>query len=147
MFKILQHLGLILIFGCFVCTEVESTKPCDTPLKPTCKCSFDGKEIPIETNTSGNEALVGAVSAMGSLLLTGSGIGIYMLLKDRCSTPQRPDSLVKKKPGPRSYGNVPSSNAPTNVYRSGMSDEVNPRTTNRMSSANSYGRGTLSDWT
>jgi hypothetical protein len=48
------------------------------------RCNFSGVEVEIEPNTSGNEALVGAVSAMSSLLLTGGGIGLYMLLKSRC---------------------------------------------------------------
>lgn len=90
---------------------------------------------------------------MSSLLLTGGGIGLYMLLKSRCG-PSEPglgrtgsslsnDSLIKKNTKPRNYGNVPFSDKPTNVYRSALSDDVNHRH-GRLGS--SYTKGTLSDW-
>lgn len=101
----------------------------------------------VEQTVTSNEVLVGVVGAMSSLLVSGTGFALYNILQGRCSAPPRPDeSPIIRKKGKRNYGNVSSSDRPTNVYRSGLDDNVNHKAANRLSSANSYGKGTLSDW-
>lgn len=121
-------------------------QPCNIP--PTvCRCNVSHVPVDVKPTTTNHEVLVGVVGAMSSLLVSGTGFVLYTMFQGRCNSPLRSDEspFIKKK-GNRNYGNVSSSERPTNVYRSGMGDNVNHKAANRFGSANSYNRGALSDW-
>lgn len=124
---------------------------CETP---KCTCAIEGEEVEVEQNLSGNEALAGTVGALSSLLLTGSGLGLYMLYQKRCKTPtltrQVSDlSLSKHPPTGRSKMSPPppyrpDTSASRNIYRAGMKDPTSHRVGSRSGNQHVYDK--MSDW-
>ena len=83
---------------------------------PKCSCVIGDKTVPVEANTSGNEALAGAVGAMSSLLLAGSGFCVWRYCKSnqtKSETYGRPNSssstnkLVNNRPDQQQYSDIP----------------------------------------
>nr|XP_022334306.1 uncharacterized protein LOC111131185 [Crassostrea virginica] len=125
---------------------------CETP---KCTCTVGGEQIEVEQNLAGNEALAGTVGALSSLLLTGSGFGLYMLYQKRCKTPslsrQVSDLSVGGRKDPLRRSNMsppppyqPDTPASRNIYRAGMKDPTSHRVGSRSDNRHVYDK--MSDW-
>ncbi|XP_060083714.1 uncharacterized protein LOC132562953 [Ylistrum balloti] len=146
----------IVFITCIGHVIVSAAGTCNAA--PKCVCEFpDGKTLPIEPNTAGNEALAGTVGALSSLIATGSGFGIWYICKKRSQAAKLGRSSLSHSDqsydpnNPPPYSELPrkrpesvstlSQEFPrqesvrnTNVYRIGS----------RMSSA--HYQGARSDW-
>ncbi|XP_069117516.1 uncharacterized protein [Argopecten irradians] len=155
----------IVLITCVVYGSVSAAESCAAV--PKCVCEFpDGRKLPIEPNTEGNEALAGTVGALSSLIATGSGFGIWYVCKKRSlagkfgrsssnlsdqsydpknpppysefprKRPESVSTLSQDLPRPESVRN-------TNVYRT--PDAINMKGIgNRLTSAHYH--GARSDW-
>lgn len=52
---------------------------------PKCTCKYGDDEVAVEEQDTGNEALAGAVGALGSVVVTGGGFGLWYMLRGRKS--------------------------------------------------------------
>lgn len=50
---------------------------------PKCTCKYGDDAVDVEEQDTGNEALAGAVGALGSVVVSGGGFGLWYLLRGR----------------------------------------------------------------
>ncbi|KAK3093230.1 hypothetical protein FSP39_013006, partial [Pinctada imbricata] len=106
---------------------------CGTTL-PVCSCKIGSESVDLSSNSNTNVALVGAVGALSSLSLIGSGIGVYFLAKKLCckqrflnrssSTLSKESLLMRNKRVSPPPGYEDNQNS-TNIYRAGLADDIN----------------------
>ena len=135
-------------------------------MAPKCECTFGGDDVAVSEQSQTAEGLAGAVGALGTLLVTGGGLGIWHLLRKKTGSADgdsfgrsdsnlSDDSLLSRardgKGPPPPYGDQGSGFEPSeeigprppNIYRAGMNDTINPWTGEKTTTA--Y-EGAMKDW-
>ena len=97
---------------------------------PKCSCTFGSESVDVEEQTTGSEALSGAVGALGSALLTGGGFSVWYLLKGRKDVVPEFDDQDDLPPtkrgnhGPPEYSTGSEQVRAKNVYTAGIGDNL-----------------------
>ncbi|KAL4238943.1 hypothetical protein ACF0H5_003647 [Mactra antiquata] len=131
------HMRYILVILTSVLISIVYGQQCN--VVPKCTCAFDEETVDVAEQTSyRNEALAGTVGALGSLVVSGGGFGIWYLLKsrgggldsglDRSDSALSDDTVERGKKGkgpPPAYNSrfTPQPKSP-NIYKAGARDNL-----------------------
>lgn len=139
-FKSVSHVNLL----CITLTNAFHLKALlylQCNVVPKCTCKYGDEDVDVEEQDTGNEALAGAVGALGSVAVSGGGFGLWYLLRGRnsgSSSFERSDSSMSEESvgrGKEGKGPPPAFNRrgpqvekefvkTPNIYSAGRNDKL-----------------------
>ncbi|XP_060588929.1 uncharacterized protein LOC132744286 [Ruditapes philippinarum] len=135
-----NYMRRLVLFSVFV-TIVAVVYGQQCNVVPKCTCKYGDEDVDVEEQDTGNEALAGAVGALGSVVVSGGGFGVWYMLRGRNSGSasfERSDSSMseesvdrgKEGKGPPQEFNKKKSEAnggyvkTPNIYSAGRNDKL-----------------------
>ncbi|KAH3854554.1 uncharacterized protein LOC127872920 [Dreissena polymorpha] len=136
----------LIALTCAVLIAVSNAQQCR--VVPKCTCDIDGESVDVEEQHTGSELLAGTVGALGSVVVTGGGLGVWYMVRGRKdvtpsdmdddSASSGEDNRGDQKERPPPYNNDSGQGEDNfrggNVYRAGRHDPNMHRSGIRMES-------------
>ncbi|XP_045187749.2 uncharacterized protein LOC123545489 [Mercenaria mercenaria] len=136
----MAHLTKRFVLLAIFITVVAITYGQQCSVVPKCTCKYGDENVDVEEQDTGNEALAGAVGALGSVVVSGGGFGLWYLLRgrnsgsvsfDRSDSSMSEESVGRGKEGkgpPAQYNKKSEAESEyvktPNIYTAGQGDNL-----------------------